>query len=704
MNVRLPVLLFSVFLGACLRAATAEAERCDQLNTLRAVMLEHEKHAIVKAIFEERFFLSNNSKNVITQDTIEELDLIDLEQKKGSLSAALGSVQTVFGQKAKNEIIKNPTTDREVLEKRKNVIAALKEDRAAAQNLKELFKQLKDNESAFLSFWKPEDELIQKTLQEIYYGKRLESLNSQAMALEALRYINHLYQGLGFVPPALYWQMISAALEYGSKKIIASNWDKLNSIDKKDFIRSGLFKPTEMKQSSDGTDKRPVLPSIADFCTTLPVEAVESYFPKWAAAHTPLLKNPFNDRDYTLGAEIKNFANAKTSIRVHLGISWFMRFGHDAWWLYRSKSAYAALAFKENIAGLVHKKIHQVACFFNTLKKITFLCSAHQELNKNFTQLAALRQLCYKPSTLSRSMQQLIALLSTPTLKSEPSYFSLRGRALAAYKLMQQVRDQFGEALQAVGELEAYISVADMMNTKTACFTRFISQDRPYLSAVGLYNPLIPNTSSAQDIALGARAGVPNMLITGPNGCGKSAAMKSLVYSILGGLTFCVSFAECFEMTPFDKVITYFAVKDDLAQGRSTFMAEINRVDSIERQLEQLENNKHAIVFVDEGLKGTIEEEGAHLLYSFYEKISNLPASMFIGATHFEQPTNLEVDTQGRVINYHVELIQHRNGGFTRTFKLMRGKNEWWFNDAKKRGQFIEWLKETECLAETKKR
>lgn len=35
---------------------------------------------------------------------------------------------------------------------------------------------------------------------------------------------------------------------------------------------------------------------------------------------------------------------------------------------------------------------------------------------------------------------------------------------------------------------------------------------------------------------------------------------------------------------------------------------------------------------------------------------------------------------------------EHQEGDFTRTFKLVRGANLWWFHDATKRTRFINWL------------
>lgn len=680
---KLLILFLFALMQNALCTTAQDGDKKSQLAVLRVSLQERDKETIVDSLFHR--FLGDIKKEVLNKEAVEELDLIAFNEsnKNANLSTAFGSTQTIFGKKAKDLIISNPTDDVAVLHKRQAIIAALKDNQSATAELEAQFALLKEYENDFLSFWQSEDELVRKVVQEVYYGKRLQQFNTNAHALEALRLSTYLYQGLGFISPEVYPVMVGKTVEYfGKRWYLAYVWDRLSAAERARLAAGGMA-------------HRPVLPSVGKFLLTLPIDTAKEYVPKWIAGHNPLTKNPFTGQNFqrqTFGQEVAQFAHGGIMAKMAFSAVWLMRFGFDFWWFQRAKSAYNVLAFKESVAESLHKKMHTIARFFDALRQIMAICQEQLFIKEHFTSLSALEQLCIAPQAISEDMAQLIALLSTNTLKNEPTPLAFRGRVLAAYALMQRVKEQFAAALQAVGELEAYLAVAVKMRTQTSCFAEFIDERYPVIKATGIYNPLIQQENISQDIQLGEPVRVPNMLITGPNGCGKTTVMKTVAYGVTGAQTFGVVFAERFQLTVFHKVITYFMVKDNITQGRSTFMAEMARVQAIEQETEQLGQKKFGVAFIDEGLKGTIEEEGARLLYNFYRKLTDLSNVIFVGATHFERPTELENDTQGRVVNYHVGLLQYPDGTFRRTFTLSPGK-PWWFTDQVTRARFIEWLK-----------
>ncbi len=618
---------------------------------------------------------------VIDAQGITELDIVShAKSKKSTLASVFNQhISTVFGHIVLEDILthpKNPKDDQTILEQRQNIIKLFKDNHELADQAEALMHDIKKHEASFLSLWQPEDDITQRALKQVYFTRKgFTGLNKNACALQSLRIGTYVYQGLGFIPPTLGYIIIPAlVVEYASMRFVSSRWDTL-PIDKKIEIAKALN-----QTSLD----RPVIPSIGKFIATLPMKATRSFITSWLHNHNP--KNIKND--------IKEYrATDSKPLKIGIATKLLTNGVFDVWWAYRARSAAKALAFDNSIAAGVHKKVYSAALMFNSAKKLIQLCRNEGLQPENCEALAALVQLCERSEELSHAMQRLTALLANRTLRHESSLLALYGISLAAYELMKEVKDQWAAALYALGEFEVYLSVARYMQQNTACFVQFVESDRPYFEATRLYNPLASSTVHGQNIALGAHAHIPNILITGPNGSGKSTLMKSVLYSLIGSLTFKVAFADSCRVAPVNKIYIYFSVQENIDEGLSTFMAERKLLDSIEQKVKTVQPGECVIVAVDEGVKGTIQEEGERLLYNFYHAISTVPQSLFMGATHFEYPTELEEATHGNVINAHLGLIEHTPGQFERTFALKLGKNDWWFTEPEKRQRFLDWLK-----------
>jgi len=299
--------------------------------------------------------------------------------------------------------------------------------------------------------------------------------------------------------------------------------------------------------------------------------------------------------------------------------------------------------------------------------------------------------------TISDTTRTLFELLQKNTFKGKSSFFSLQGRVVAAYKHMLAVRDEFIPSLEALGEIDALFAMARLIKEHANknvhyCLVDFVDNKTPVLDFVGGWNPLInPEVVVAETMTFGNN-GIRNMLLTGPHGSGKSSFMREAMYIALLGQTVGIAPATSCRLTPFAKLSTYLNIKEDYARNMSTFMAERKRVDQIRDIVNNLQPGEFALSIMDEVFKGTMESEGAKRVHKLGTEIAPNTQSICLMATHFNYPTILEQETKGAFVNYHVGLQEHANGHFTRLFKLVRGKNQWWFDDAVKRDAFIEWL------------
>jgi len=341
----------------------------------------------------------------------------------------------------------------------------------------------------------------------------------------------------------------------------------------------------------------------------------------------------------------------------------------------------------------MQERLIGIAKIVGGLEDIHHLMQKHPELIKNVPSLTHIATFFNEQK--SSELQRLLKLLRKRTFKGKPSYFfSNTVRILLAFKLMESCKGELTLALEAAGELDAMYSVSRLLNNNNKaqyCFVEFVNNEKPIIKFEAFWNPLMDaNKVEINSVHLG-KTGDHNMMITGPNGSGKSTNMKAITLNILLGQTFGIAAAKRAIITPFDKINSYLNVQENLKQGMSTFMAEAQRLEEICQIITSIPKNKKCFTIIDEGLRGTVAEEGVKRICNMMRNIIQSDQSICILATHFKQPTYLEKET-GRISNYYVTIEEPSFGKFIRAYKFERGVNNWWFNDQQKRQRFIDWL------------
>lgn len=293
--------------------------------------------------------------------------------------------------------------------------------------------------------------------------------------------------------------------------------------------------------------------------------------------------------------------------------------------------------------------------------------------------------------------KQLLEILATGTFHDESSYYLDSARILAAYRLLDTHKDKLVPLFAALGEIDAWCAAAELyLNSQEHmnryCFVDFVDTERPVIMLDGLWNPIMhPDGTVANTIHLGP-AGNHNMIITGPNGSGKSIFMKSVALNLILAQSFGIAAAQSATVSLFDKFHIYLNIQENLELSLSTFMAEKKKMDEICQQVAHQPAGKKSFTLIDEGLKGTVEQSGGPHIYQAGLMMGNNPGNICLLATHFKKPTELEQTAPEIFSNYHLGLLEPHEGTFTRTFKLEKGKNDWWFVDDAKRERFIAWL------------
>ena len=146
--------------------------------------------------------------------------------------------------------------------------------------------------------------------------------------------------------------------------------------------------------------------------------------------------------------------------------------------------------------------------------------------------------------------------------------------------------------------------------------------------------------------------GYDNMvnIITGPNMSGKSTYMRQVALITLMAHIGSFVPATYANIPIVDRIFTRVGASDDLAQGQSTFMVEMDEVSQI------LSNaSSDSLIILDEIGRGTSTYDGISLAWSIVEYIYNKIGSKTLFATHYHELTDLE-DKYTRIKNYSVAV------------------------------------------------
>ncbi len=148
------------------------------------------------------------------------------------------------------------------------------------------------------------------------------------------------------------------------------------------------------------------------------------------------------------------------------------------------------------------------------------------------------------------------------------------------------------------------------------------------------------------------------LLITGPNMAGKSTYMRQTALIVLLAQVGCFVPAESAQIGVCDGIYTRVGASDDLAQGQSTFMVEMNEMAQILKNA-----TSKSLLILDEIGRGTSTFDGLAIARAIVEHLAEndvgfYPKTMF--ATHYHELCILE-SLYSSVKNY--SIIAKKRGG-----------------------------------------
>ncbi|MDR2286386.1 MAG: DNA mismatch repair protein MutS [Prevotellaceae bacterium] len=158
------------------------------------------------------------------------------------------------------------------------------------------------------------------------------------------------------------------------------------------------------------------------------------------------------------------------------------------------------------------------------------------------------------------------------------------------------------------------------------------------------------------------------IIITGPNMSGKSAILRQTALIVLLAQIGCFVPAEAATIGIVDKIFTRVGASDNISQGESTFMVEMNEAASILNNL-----SDRSLILLDEIGRGTSTYDGISIAWALVEYIHEHPTSKAktLFATHYHELNEME-NSFSRIKNYNV-TVKELNSKVIFLRKLMKG-------------------------------
>lgn len=705
---------------------------------------------------EEEIITEQGIKDLTILAGSEVQSAVQAVKQPSHLFGNINKTQTIFGQVVMARMLVEPTADVNILVKRQNTVKEMVKNTTVFNQFDQALKQIQEGEDLYLGFYNSMSSLDKKTNDKVYFGSMLSGLNNSSTALEARRMLNFAWNGIGALPLKFYWHLYNEGYKSpnkswkdrlfspfkavketvleefalynlsstpGGKNRIKHETDQIKKAGKLagDFqsslrvnIQSGRLDAATVKLQSDMRKlqedgakfkgsylsfRDKVDLSIETSAETLDLASKQTQilFQNIDTSGDPAaenVKNMFVKFNNIMGSDRQSRVQSVTKVSWANQIFWELI--AQAIWMYRIKRTAGIIGFDNAIMCTMQTKMIGIANIVRGLDKLVKIMQENPEIAKNIENLDKLINFAKNPEKISPKLAQLLDMLRGNTFRGNASGFSFMGRALVAHKLMLEVKDHFVPALEVAGQIDAYLSMAKLYKQFEAkslkyCFVEFSDSTEPCIELRDFWNPIIGDKVVAESISFDNN--LQNLMLTGPNGSGRSSLMKSIANVILCAQTFGIAPAQYVKLAPFTKINICMNAKENSALGLLTPKAEQEKIDSIKNRITKLSANDRCFTIVDDAFKGATETDGGQRIYAFGKSIANAKNSISVIATHFNKPTDLEADTNGRILNYHVELLENTPGIFVRTFKLVKGKNDWWFADDAMRARYIEWLK-----------
>ncbi|MBI5198144.1 MAG: DNA mismatch repair protein MutS, partial [Nitrospirae bacterium] len=218
-------------------------------------------------------------------------------------------------------------------------------------------------------------------------------------------------------------------------------------------------------------------------------------------------------------------------------------------------------------------------------------------------------------------------------------------------RLFEEIRDQVSleirriqKSARIIGEVDTFCSLAEAAHlyhyirphVHDGPELKIIEGKHPVVEQMNPYEGFIPNDTemNCDDRQI--------MIITGPNMAGKSTYMRQVALIVL--MAQMGSFVPAGEASIglIDRIFTRIGASDNLVEGRSTFMVEMEETAEILRSA-----TSRSLVLLDEIGRGTSTFDGISIAWAVAEYLRRYNRAKTLFATHYHELTELSLTQEG---------------------------------------------------------
>ena len=214
------------------------------------------------------------------------------------------------------------------------------------------------------------------------------------------------------------------------------------------------------------------------------------------------------------------------------------------------------------------------------------------------------------------------------------------------YEIFTRIRDEIKKHIDRIQTTSKIISQLDVLNAfaQVAYKLNFV---KPSLNTKGVIeiiegrHPVVENNIQnnlfiPNDTYLNTKDRMVQ-IITGPNMAGKSTYMRQVaIITLLAHIGSFVPASKA-NISIVDRIFTRIGAQDNLSQGESTFMVEMNEVSNIIKSA-----TKDSLIILDEVGRGTSTYDGLSIAWAIVEHITTNIKAKTLFATHYHELTQLQ--------------------------------------------------------------
>lgn len=547
---------------------------------------------------------------------------------------------TQLGEGVLATMIATPSSNIDFIKERQKIIKTFISKSEETDKLKESLKKYKDSEQSIFSFWTKREPLYSKEYND-YMNRKFYYKNKQS-------------------------NKSANSLEF-SKRFYRDWWD----------ILSGPLFPLEF-----------YLLGIGITSITNP-KGVEVVIKEGWKALVPGYNIYYGYSMYEKMSEgAKDYKGPPAIVMMLPGIFW------TSMWIWTTYSSCQRYNEYSEVLKNLALRLADLQAFLKSAQEVSDIISRSPELEKIYgSRIQKLRELLAIDKKDPKSeLGRLVLYLKTMPLTSWSYFFNNAGKLLASYKLFIEHKNKFRDAFYDYGRLDAFISFSTLIkeaekydkNNKYV-YAKFLSRkekSKPYIKIKGMWNNFLDSKIAVpNDLEMDASpGGVRNIILTGPNAGGKSTFVTGITNALLLAHIAGIAPAKEIIVTPFNKINTYIEVVDDIAAGKSLFMAEVDRAQSHINILKKLKKDEFSFTIFDEPFSGTNPLEGGAAEYSILESIGGYSNALNIVATHYPIVMLLEKNARNKgFVNYKVFIKPTIKEGNKKkinyTYKVLKGRS-----------------------------